>query len=196
MIIPEAALARFSEVIPQFLNAEDLAGFPFDGLSAVLPEHLQDLPRAADNVIWVVGVVYQDTVMVNAERIIGWRLTQWQPIIASKHARRANRERGKRVRQFGRLQFACGKAYVPATEDAADGIGEQVSDKLSGVYYGLNFCLFICRVNVWLFVADLWERLAEAFFDGTSIATVDAIKAEGNIVDLVLMFNQLLFCLS
>ena len=69
MIIPEATLAGLAEIIPQFPNAEDFAGFLFDSLSVVLPEQLQHLPHAADDVIGMIGIVYEDAVLINAEWI-------------------------------------------------------------------------------------------------------------------------------
>ena len=67
MIVPESALARLAEVVPQFLDAENLAGFLLDGLGSVLPDQFEDFPHPANDVVGVVWIVGDDAVAVDLE---------------------------------------------------------------------------------------------------------------------------------
>ena len=68
VVVPEAALARLAEVVPQVGHAEDLAGFLLDGVGPVLPDHFEDITDSANDVVGVVGVIDEDAVPVDARR--------------------------------------------------------------------------------------------------------------------------------
>ena len=56
MVVPEATLARLAEIVPQFLDAENLAGFLLDGLGPVFPDDFEDFPNPSHDVVGMVGV--------------------------------------------------------------------------------------------------------------------------------------------
>jgi hypothetical protein len=58
MIVPEAALARSSKIIPQILNADALAYIPFDSIRPFVPDHLKDISDTPDYIGLAVRVVH------------------------------------------------------------------------------------------------------------------------------------------
>ena len=78
VVVPEAALARLAEVVPQFLDAENLAGFLLDGVGPVLPDQFEDFADPANDVVGVVGVIDEDAVPVDLERVASG--VEWQEV--------------------------------------------------------------------------------------------------------------------
>ena len=53
MIVPEASLARLAEVVSQFLDGENLAGFLLNDLGPVRPDQFKTLPtRRTTSSVW------------------------------------------------------------------------------------------------------------------------------------------------
>ncbi|OPZ49300.1 MAG: hypothetical protein BWY92_01445 [Firmicutes bacterium ADurb.BinA052] len=153
MVLEESR--RLAEVITQVGDTEDVAGLLFDLVGFVLPEQVEDLAHAADDVVPVrpvaveTGVVHQDAVPGNTERILGIRdgrildralgrqgvcvrpgaepfladdavLFRGQAVRTDQHSGRADRQRIKGVRKLRGECRVKGDADVPAAESDAD----------------------------------------------------------------------------
>ena len=87
MIVPEAALSRLAEVVSQFRDAKYLAGFLLDGLGPVLPDQFENFPHPANNVVGMVGIIWNDAVPIDAEGIALRCVFGGEAILSLEHSR-------------------------------------------------------------------------------------------------------------
>jgi hypothetical protein len=88
-------------IVPQLGHAEDLAGFLLDGVGPVLPDEFEDITDSPDDVVRVFGVIDENAVPVDAERVAMWVLCGRETVRFLEHARRADTQGIERVGRVG-----------------------------------------------------------------------------------------------
>src|SRR5439155_20939138 len=87
MVIPEASLIRFAEVVSQFPYADDFTGFLLDGSGSILPDDFENIPHPSNDVRLMLRVIDEDAIPVAAEGVAFGRPRQRQTVVALEHSR-------------------------------------------------------------------------------------------------------------